>query len=131
MAGVEINVLMRVPLFAELDKGELALIADAMQERIFAAGEIVTAEGSPADGFYVIDSGDADVTVEGQPRGTMSAGDYFGEIALLMGSERTATIAARSELRCYVLRPGDFRVIVEGDPTIAWKLMQSMAERLS
>jgi|SRR5579859_1119128 len=129
--GAPTDALMRVPLFADLDSNELELLAGAMEERIFAAGETVTSEGSDADGFFVVASGVAEVTVEGQARGTMTAGDVFGEIAMLMGSERTATIRALSELRCWILSPGDFRTIVEGDPTIAWKVMQSMAERLS
>jgi CRP-like cAMP-binding protein len=69
--------------------------------------------------------------VEGQPRATMSAGDYFGEIALLMGSDRTATVTARTDLRCFALTPSDFRTLVEGSPSIAWKVLQSMAARLS
>ena len=62
---------------------------------------------------------------------TMSTGDSFGEIALLMGGERTATITASTELRCYSIAPADFRPLVEGNPTIAWKLMGSMTDRLS
>ncbi len=125
-----IDILIRVPLFADLDQRELQLLVDSMRERTFPAGEIVTAEGTAADGFFVIESGDAEVTVQGEPRGAMSGGDYFGEIALLMGSERTATVTATSDLHCYELTPIDFRTIVEGNPTIAWKVMQSMAERL-
>ncbi len=132
MPGASIDVLLRVPLFADLDQGELQLLADSMHERTFPAEEIVTAEGAAAaDGFFVIESGEAEVTVQGQPRRTMTAGDYFGEIALLMGTERTATITAASDLHCYGLSPADFRAIVERNPTIAWKVMTSMAERLA
>ena len=102
-----------------------------MLERSFEPGEAVATEGEPADGFFVVESGEAEVTAQGQPVATMTAGDYFGEIALLMGSERTATVTPATELRCYCLDPADFRVIVEGNPTIAWKVMQSMAERLA
>jgi CRP-like cAMP-binding protein len=52
----------------------------------------------------------------------MKAGDYFGEIALLLGSDRTATVIATTELRCYALTPWDFRALVEGNPSIAWKV---------
>jgi CRP-like cAMP-binding protein len=60
----------------------------------------------------------------------LNAGDYFGEIALLQGSERTATVTAATDLRCYLLTPLDFRTLVEGNPAIAWNLLQSMVERL-
>jgi CRP-like cAMP-binding protein len=101
-----------------------------MDERTFAPGEVVTVEGRAGDGFFVVASGEAEVTVQGQPVATVKPGDHFGEIALLMGAERTATITATRELRCYGISPGDFRALVEGNPTIAWKLMGSMTERL-
>ena len=125
------DTLRPVPLFEELDASELQSIADSMHEANVPAGAIVTAEGGPGDGFFVINSGEAEVTVEGQPRATMRAGDYFGEIALLLGSDRTATVTATTDLRCYALTPWDFRALVEGNPSIAWKLMHSMAARIS
>ncbi len=125
-----IDVLARVPLFEDLDESELQSLAHSMWERTFLAGEVVTTEGEPADGFFVVESGEADVTVQGQRRATLVAGDCYGEIALLTGSDRTATITATSDLHCYGLSPADFRVIVEGNPSIAWKVMQSMAARL-
>jgi CRP-like cAMP-binding protein len=119
-----------VPLFADLEAAELDLVAIAMSEVTFAPGEVVTVEGQPADGFFVVASGEADVRVHGEHVATIKPGDYFGEIALLMGGERTATITASSELRCYGISPADFRPLVEGNPTIAWKLMGSMTEHL-
>ena len=131
VAGVPVETLRRVPLFEELDERELQSIADSMNEATVPAGAIVTAEGGPGDGFFVIASGGAEVTIEGSQRAAMTAGDYFGEIALLLGSSRTATVTASTDLRCYALTPWDFRTLVEGSPSIAWKVMQSMAARLS
>jgi CRP-like cAMP-binding protein len=129
--GASVETLSRVPLFEELDQTELESLAASMHEANVPAGAVVAAEGGPGDGFFVIDSGEAEVTVAGEPRGTMQAGDYFGEIALLMGSDRTATVTATSALRCYALTPWDFRRLVEEQPTIAWKVLQSMAARLA
>ena len=130
VAGVPAEILRRVPLFEELDEQELQSIADSMNEANVPAGATVTAEGGPGDGFFVIESGEAEVTIEGSPRATMTGGDYFGEIALLLGSTRTATVTARTDLRCYALTPWDVRTLVEETPSIAWKVMQSMAARL-
>jgi CRP-like cAMP-binding protein len=127
---VAVETLRRVPLLEELDESELQSIADSMNEANVPAGAVVTAEGGPGDGFFVIESGEAEVTIEGSSRATMTAGDYFGEIALLLGSSRTATVTASTDLRCYALTPWDFRTLVEGTPSIAWKVMQSMAVRL-
>jgi CRP-like cAMP-binding protein len=131
VSGAPIEALRRVPLFEELDTAELQAVADSMHEANVPAGAVVTAEGGPGDGFFVIESGEAQVTIDGRPRGAMTAGDYFGEIALLQGSDRTATVTATSDLRCYALTPWDFRSLVEGNPSIAWKTLQSMAARLS
>ena len=120
-----------MPLLADLDPEELQALADRMYERTFPPGEHATVEGEPGDGFYIVDSGEAEITVQGQQLGTLAAGDVFGEIALLTGSGRAATITATSELHCYGLTPLDFRTVVEGNPSIAWRLVQSMVHTLS
>jgi CRP/FNR family transcriptional regulator, cyclic AMP receptor protein len=131
VGGAQIDSLRSVPLFAELDDAELQTVAGSMHEANVPPGGIVTLEGGPADGFFVIESGEAEVAVQGERRGTLQPGDHFGEIALLMGSDRTATVTATTDLRCYALTPWDFRALVEGNPSIAWKVIQSMAARLA
>jgi len=131
MAGVTIDTLSRVPLFADLDPEELQLIADAMRERTFGPGETATVEGEPGDSFYVVEAGEAEILVQGQPQGSVRPGGYFGEIALLTGSGRAATIKATTDLHCYCLAALDFRTVVEGNPAIALKLMQSTVDTLS
>jgi CRP-like cAMP-binding protein len=125
-----VALLRRVPLLAGLDVDELEQVAAAMSERRIAAGRHVVEQGSPAAGFFVIEAGEADVTVDGRPRGTLGVGDYFGEIALMTGSSRTATVTARTDLVCHGLTPWEFKPLVERSPTIAWKLLTTMAERL-
>ena len=130
VARASSDVLKNVPLFASLDRRELEEIAATMRERKFSTGDTVTEEGTGGAGFFVIESGEADVSVEGQPRGTIRPGDYFGEIALLTGSDRTATITARSDMVCWGMTPWDFRPLVESNSTIAWKLLTAMAEKM-
>jgi len=119
-----------VPLFAGLDKRELEQIASTMRERRFSAGATVTEEGAGGAGFFVVEQGQAEELVEGETRGTIGAGDYFGEIALLTGSDRTATIKATSDMICWGMTPWDFRQLVETNSTIAWKLLTAMAEKM-
>ena len=130
VAKATAQMLKTVPLFAGLDERELAQIAESMHERRFAAGDTVTQEGAGGAGFFVVGEGRAEVTVEGEPRGTVGPGDYFGEIALLTGSDRTATIVAGTDMLCYGMTPWDFRPLVESNSTIAWKLLTAMAEKL-
>ena len=123
-------MLQHVPLFAGLDKKELEQIADSMRERRYAAGDSVTQEGAAAAAFFVVDEGTAEVTVDGEARGTIGPGDYFGEIALLTESARTATIVAQTDMLCYGMTTWDFRPLVESNSTIAWKLLTAMADKL-
>ncbi|HET7572165.1 MAG TPA: cyclic nucleotide-binding domain-containing protein [Gaiellaceae bacterium] len=130
MSRASVDVLRKVPLFAELENRELEQIADTLRERRFAAGSAVTEEGSSGVGFFVVEEGEAEVEVAGEPRGTIGPGDYFGEIALLTDSPRTATITAKTDLVCYGMTPWDFRPLVEGNSGIAWKLLTAMARKL-
>ncbi len=130
VARASSDVLKTVPLFAGLDDRELGQIAATMRERKFAAGDTVTEEGAGGAGFFVVESGEADVSVDGQARGSIKAGDYFGEIALLTGSDRTATITAKTDMVCWGMTPWDFRPLVESNSAIAWKLLTAMADKL-
>jgi CRP/FNR family transcriptional regulator, cyclic AMP receptor protein len=127
MAEGAADLLRRVPLFSDLDRKELERIAASMKERTFGAGDTVTAEGQSGVGFFVIDSGQAKVTVGGEERRRLGPGDYFGEVALLNESARTATITAESDLRCFGLTSWEFRPLVETHGSIAWKLLQAMS----
>jgi CRP/FNR family transcriptional regulator, cyclic AMP receptor protein len=122
------NLLKRVPIFSDLDGKELQRIASSMKQRIFNAGDTVTAEGKTGVGFFVIEEGEATVTVGGEERRHLGPGDYFGEVALLNESARTATITADTELRCYGLTSWEFRPLVETHGSIAWKLLQTMSK---
>jgi CRP/FNR family transcriptional regulator, cyclic AMP receptor protein len=130
MATAPIELIKGVPLFSDLDDRELRQIAQSMKERTFSAGDVVTEEGKGGVGFFVIDDGNAKVSVGGQERGALGPGDYFGEIALIADIDRTATITAESDLRCYGMTFWDFRPLVENNASIAWKLLQAMAQRL-
>ena len=130
MAGPSVELLQRIPLFAELEPRELVRLSGSFKERTFDAGQPVATEGEGGVGFFVIESGEASVTVHGDERGRLGPGDYFGDVAMIDQGDRTATIKAESDLRCYGLTFWDFRPIVESDARIAWPLLQAMAKRL-
>lgn len=130
VARASIDTLKRVPLFLGLDNKELEQIALSMRERRFSAGDTVTQEGAGGVGFFVVEEGRADVTVGGESRGSVGPGDYFGEIALINESPRTATLVASTDMVCYGMTPWDFRPLVESNSTIAWKLLTAMAEKM-
>jgi CRP/FNR family transcriptional regulator, cyclic AMP receptor protein len=130
MAGAPLDAIRRVPLFADLSDTELEQVARLFKQRRFKQGETVAQEGSGGAAFYLIDSGEAIVTVGGSPRPALGPGDYFGEIALIDEGARSATITAASELACYGLTYWDFRPLVQENAVICWKLLQFMVGRL-
>jgi CRP-like cAMP-binding protein len=101
-----------------------------MRERHFAPGHEMTAEGEQGFGFFVIGQGEAEVTVAGERRDVLSAGEFFGELALLTGRERLATVRATTDLRCFVLMGWEFQRIVRENSDVAWQLLQSVARLL-
>ena len=128
--GAPVEVLRHTRLFGDLEKHEVEKIGVVFKERRFAAGETVIKEGSGGAAFYVIKAGEATVTIGGEQRGTLKAGDYFGEIALIDEGARMATITASSELVCYGLTLWEFRPLVQANGEIGWKLMQTLAREL-
>lgn len=130
MAGAPIEVLGRVPLFADLNRREIEQIARLFKERRFVEGETVVKEGSGGAAFFLIESGEATVSIRGEPRATLQAGDYFGELALIDEGVRSATITAFSDLLCHGLTFWDFRPLVLENATIGWKLLQALSKKL-
>ncbi|HEY4896621.1 MAG TPA: cyclic nucleotide-binding domain-containing protein [Solirubrobacteraceae bacterium] len=128
MSGAPIEVLQRVPLFADLDEAELGRVASVFKERRFSKGDTVIQQGSGAAAFFVIDAGEVIVHVDGIERRTLKAGDYFGEMALIDAGARTATVKALTDLVCSGVTFWDFRPIVEENGVIGWKLLQSLIE---
>jgi CRP-like cAMP-binding protein len=123
------ELLKRVPLFADLEKKELEQIASSMKPRTFSPGQQIAVEGESGVGFFVIEDGQAKVTVHGDEVRTLGPGDYFGEVALITHGARTATVTADTELKTYGMTFWDFRPLVEDTPGIAWKLLQGAVKQ--
>ncbi len=128
--GAPIEVVHGVRLFADLERDEVAQIARLFKVRRFPKGETVIKEGSGGAAFYVIESGEATVTIGGELRATLGPGNYFGEVALIDEGERIATVTAAEELVCYGLTLWELRPLVEENGVIGWKLLQTLAKNL-
>jgi CRP/FNR family cyclic AMP-dependent transcriptional regulator len=117
-------------MFASLDDGSVERLAGEFIERRFEPGQEIAHEGEGGLNFFVVDEGEADVSVHGEKVGTLKSGDSFGEIALVDKSARTATVTAVTPMRCYALPVWSFRPFAQEHPDVSWALLELLAERL-
>jgi CRP-like cAMP-binding protein len=123
------DVLARLPLFASVGKRQLRKIAELAQFREYDAGDVVVQTGDAPDGFYLILGGRAKVV--GRPRArTLETGAYFGEMALLDGEPRSATVTALGELQTMRLPRKPFLKLLKDEPTIGIAMLEELAGRV-
>jgi CRP-like cAMP-binding protein len=124
------DTLKRVPLFARCSKGELRQIAAVAEEFEVQEGRDLTREGERGRHFAIILEGSALVVRKGRRVNRLRAGDFFGEIALVTGEPRTATVTAETPLRALVLNERDFRRVLRTTPSVTMKVLQALGRRL-
>ena len=131
MPGAPPELLDRVPIFNELKRREREQIANTMKGRTLEPGETIAVEGEAGVGFFVIESGTARVSIGGEDRRKLGPGDYFGEVALISKSARSATVTAETPVKCWGLTSWEFRPIVQQNASVAWSLLESLAKMVS
>jgi len=122
--------LAKVPLFSMLSKKELTTLANSAHDRTFPAGAVLTEQDETGVTFGVIMEGQAAVDVHGRTARTLGPGDYFGEMALIDRSYRSATITAVTDLRCLLFTAWVFRPFALQHPEAAWALLEMMVQRV-
>lgn len=122
--------LRAIPLFADLSNRDRKRLAASLHEKSFRAGDEVVVEGERGVGFFVILEGRARVTQGGEDRGTLVPGDYFGEMALIDGDDRAASVVAEEGLRCGAMTSWHFRPFVKENPDVAWALLTALVKRV-
>jgi CRP/FNR family cyclic AMP-dependent transcriptional regulator len=128
--NAKIDLLKRAPLFSRCSKKELEQVAAVADEIDLREGKELTTEGAPGREFFVLIEGSADVRRKGRKINTMKDGDFFGEIALISGAPRTATVTATSPVRALVVTDRDFRTLLRRSPSMQMKVLEALAERL-
>ena len=124
------RVLADVPLFARCSRREVADIAGIAAEQEFAPGAALTREGEPGSSFYVLLEGTVEVSRGGESLGTRSRGDFFGEIALLAHSARTASVTTTSPVKALVIPDRAFRALIGRQPDLQLKVLDALSERV-
>jgi CRP-like cAMP-binding protein len=124
--------LRKVSLFSALDDEALALVASVAREFDAPAGRVLAEPKQSGAGMFVIEEGKVRAELRGGSTRTLSDGECFGELALLVSDgARTARVSAVTDVRCLAIARDDFHHLLEREPRIAVSLLEILAERLS
>jgi CRP/FNR family transcriptional regulator, cyclic AMP receptor protein len=125
-----LDALASIPLFSHLSQKRLLRVLDSTQKIEFSAGEVIVTEGERGKGFFVIERGTATVTVDGIERATLAPGAYFGEVAVIDGGPRTATVTAATRVSTLEVSPAAFRKLLDDEPTISGAIAEELEAKL-
>jgi CRP-like cAMP-binding protein len=128
-AAVGITALESAPLFAGLDRQQLGNVVQVGHRVSFDAGQAIVERGDSGDAMYIIVSGAAEVDVGGRFH-RLERGDFFGEMAVLAGKKREATVKAVEQVQALRIPADDFKVFLLANPLVAVAMLQSLVERL-
>jgi CRP/FNR family cyclic AMP-dependent transcriptional regulator len=128
-----VDLLSRVPLFEGLSRAQLSRIAALAEDATYNAGRVIVKRDDPGKAFYVIVDGQAKVVkgkiTTARAEAVLGPGDFFGELALLDGEPRAASVVAASPLETIRIERTAFRRMLREQPDIAIKLLEGMARR--
>ena len=125
-----IDHIRKVPLFRGMPAYALETVADRASEATFEDGDTVTREGEPGETFYIVTEGRLQVSQHGAVTGELGPGDFLGEIALVDGRPRTATVTAVGPVEALVIRRADFLEMIEFDSAVRLGILMALTDRI-
>jgi CRP/FNR family transcriptional regulator len=130
MANRGLPALQRVPLFEGLSRRQLKRIQDLAKEVRYMEGVSIVKENEAGNSFYVILEGQAKVLRGSRTITKLVPGDFFGEISLLDGGARSASVVSETPMTLLELTQRAFQRLLRDDPSVALKLMEALAKRV-
>jgi CRP-like cAMP-binding protein len=124
------DALAGMTLFSDLSGPQLLGVAGRFEEAFFPAGERVLRQGLSGSAFHVILDGEAAVVVDGTQRATLSRGEFFGEVSILLGESPSADVVASRPLRTIVLAGPAVEGFLVEHPKVMFRMLQAQARRL-
>jgi CRP/FNR family transcriptional regulator, cyclic AMP receptor protein len=125
-----LEAIRSIPLFSDCNTKELREVARLGTPTMMSVGTTIAREGSTGRELLVVLSGEATCRSKGRKLARFGPGDFFGEMSLLDHGPRSATVVADSDMELLVLESREFRRLIEASPSIAWKVLGTMAARL-
>ena len=122
--------LAAVPIFAGLSNRQLGRLVDGSRRTTHQAGHEIAKEGEGSLALHIILDGTAEVSVHGSPKRELRAGDYFGEISLIDGRKRSASVTATTDLHTFAVPYVPFQSLLESEPGFAAGLLKMICSRL-
>lgn len=125
-----VAALQTIPLFARLSEASRQRIVEIAGELEAAAGQVLVQPRTEGSGMFVVEEGTVVVEREGRLI-ELGAGQFFGELALLTDTKRTARVRAKTDARLLAIRRDEFRTLLESEPAIALGMLEVLARRLA
>jgi CRP-like cAMP-binding protein len=125
-----IDAIAGFGLFSDLSAPQLEAIIHIFDERMFAEGETVVHQGLSGSGFFVIVDGEALVRADGRELARLQRGDFFGEVAILLGVPAIADVIATRQMRCLVIPGSQVEPFLVSHPKVMYRMLQAQARRL-
>jgi CRP-like cAMP-binding protein len=128
--NTKVEALKRAPLFEDLSRKELEELAKMTEDLEFPAGKVLCKQGDIGREFFVVLEGEVEVSRDGETLAQQGGGDFFGEIALVENTRRTATVTAKTPIRFFVLTSQSFHHLMDKNPEIERKVLRALAKRV-
>ena len=129
-ADPAVKMLSSIDIFCGLDESHLAMIRQAARDHTFTAGQTVVEEGGADKRMYVILAGNADVLIAGATVANLGPGDYFGEIAVFDGGDRTASVVAATDVTGISVNSINLRSLIKENPQMGLNLIEGLCNRV-
>jgi CRP/FNR family transcriptional regulator, cyclic AMP receptor protein len=125
-----VTFVKSVPIFSACTPKELRGVATSGKEVSFEAGRVICKEGETGVGLHIILEGEVKVLVGGRTRRRLGPGAFFGEIALLDGGPRSASVVAETPVRTFAITSWNFRSVLKEHPSMPVKMLEEVCKRL-
>jgi CRP-like cAMP-binding protein len=127
--GSLIAILRRTEILRSLGEAEILRLAERVRVKVYGTGEVVVRQEDEGDSLFIVRRGMLDVLIDGTRVGTLREGEVFGEMSLLTGERRKATVAATSEVHLIEISKDDIDPVIRSNPDLLEKLSAILARR--